>query len=87
MSVEEIDTPEFEKYLDSEMVFVKARGDISGVLRIYSYSYMSSIECIFMTELNLNFQNQEFGYTIKCANKAAIPKYEEFLMKVIDPIL
>jgi hypothetical protein len=38
MSVEEIDAPEFEKYLDSEHVYVKARGEVNGTLKIYAFS-------------------------------------------------
>ena len=87
MSVEEIDAPEFEKYLDSEMVFVKARGEVSGTLKIYAYSYHNILDSFFLIELNLDFPNQEVNYTIKSQKDDYISKYEEFLLKVIDPIL
>jgi len=87
MSVEEIDIPEFEKYLDSERVFVKARGEVSGILKIYAYSYHNNLDVIYLIELNLNFNNQEIDYTIKSQNSSSIPKYEEYILKVIDPIL
>lgn len=87
MSVEEIDAPEFEKYLDSEFLFVKARGEVNGALKIYAYSYELSTETIFLIELNLDFPNQEVNYTIKTQKDHLIPKFEEYLLKVIEPIL
>ena len=87
MSVEEIDAPEFEKYLDSEKVYVKARGEINGLLKIYAYSYEVNSNSIVLLELNLDFPNQDVVYVVKCQNEAIIPRYEDFILKVIEPIL
>jgi hypothetical protein len=87
MTVEEIDAPEFEKYLDGEFIFVKARGEVEGALKIFAYSNETSTNSIFLVELNLDFPNQEVNYTIKSQKDGLISKYEEYLLKVIDPIL
>jgi hypothetical protein len=87
MSVEEIDAPEFEKYLDSEHVYVKARGEINGTLKIYAFSYESNTNTNVLLELNLDFPGQEVTYTVKSSNETLIPKYEDYLLKVIEPIL
>ena len=87
MSVEEIDAPEFEKYLESEHVYVKARGEVNNVLKIYAYSYESSSDNIVLVELNLDFPNAEVTYTVKSLNEGIISKFEDFLLKIIEPIL
>lgn len=87
MSVEEIDAPEFEKYLESESVFVMARGEVGSSLKIFAYSCETETETIFLVELNLDFSAQELSFTIKSQRGNLIPKYEEFFLKVIEPIL
>lgn len=87
MAVEEIDAPEFEKYLESEKVYVKARGEVNGQLKIYAYSYESNMNLAVLLELNLDFPNQEVNYTVKCQNEKIIQMYEDFLLKIIEPIL
>jgi hypothetical protein len=87
MSVEEIDAPEFEKYLDSEHVYVKARGEVNGTLKIYAFSYESNSNSYALLEMNLDFPGQEVTYTVKSPNEGVIPSYEDYLLKVIEPIL
>lgn len=87
MSVEEIDAPEFEKYLESEHIYVKARGDKNGNLKIYAYSYESNTNSYVLIEMNLDFPGQEVTYTVKSAQEGVISSYEDFVLKVIDPIL
>ena len=87
MSVEEIDAPEFEKYLDSEFIFVKASGEVGRTLKIYAYSNETFTDSIFLIELNLDFAYRELNYTIKSQKDGLIYKYEEYLLKVIEPIL
>jgi hypothetical protein len=87
MSALEIDAEEFEKYLDSEKVFVKARGEINGTLKIFAYSYESNTNSLVLVEMNLDFAGQELQYTVKAQNEAVVTKYEDFLLKVIGPIL
>ena len=87
MSVEEIDAPEFEKYLDSEHVYVKARGEVNGTLKIFAYSFEANSNAFALIEMNLDFPNQELNYTVKSSNGGIIESYESFVLKVIEPIL
>jgi hypothetical protein len=87
MSAEEIDAEEFVKYLENEKVYVKAHGTVNDVLKMYLYSYEVSTDTFFITELILDFRNQDCTYTIKSPKDNLITKYEEYFLKVIEPIL
>ena len=87
MSVEEIDASEFEKYLDSEHLYVKARGEINGTIKIFAYSHESNTNSFVLIELNLDFPNLEVNYTVRSPSAAIIESFESHVLKVIEPIL
>ncbi len=87
MSALEIDAEEFEKYLDSEKIFVKARGEFNGTLKLFAYSIETQTNSFVLLEMNLDFAAQELQYTVKSQLEGVQTKYEDFLLKVIEPIL
>lgn len=87
ISVEEIDAEEFVKYLESENVFVRAHGEVDKTLKMYLYSYEISNDAYFLAEFIIDFKNMELNYTIKAMNNSLIKPYENYFLKIIDPIL
>jgi hypothetical protein len=87
ISVLEIDSAEFVKYLESEAIFVKAYGDVDNVLKIYLFSQDNITSSFYLAEVILDFNKQMMSYTIKTENKNFITKYEEYFLKVLEPIL
>jgi hypothetical protein len=86
MSAEEIDVDEFVKYLSNEKVFVEAKGNESPIL-FYCYSYETQTDCIFLTELKLDFNTGECSYLIKSEKDNLQSKYEDYFLKIIEPII
>lgn len=87
MSADEIDAPEFVKYLESENIFVTAYGELKKVLKMYLHSKETQNNNYHLVELILDFNTLELNYTLKSLNNNNSLKYEEYLMKIIEPIL
>ena len=87
MSADEIDAEEFVKYLESEKIFVQAHGQVKNVLKMYLHSKELQGNNFHLTELILNFNSLEVNYSLKSTNSNNSSKYEEYLMKIIEPIL
>jgi hypothetical protein len=54
---------------------------------MYLFSQDNITESFYLCELILEFGKQTAKYTIKSDNIQFMPKYEEYFLKVIDPIL
>jgi len=87
MSADEIDAPEFVKYLEGESIFVRAYGELNKKLKMYLHSKESQTNNYHLVELILDFNNLEVNYTLKSVNSNTSSKFEEYLMKIIEPIL
>ncbi len=87
MSADEIDAAEFVKYLESENIFVRAFGEINKILKMYLHSKETQSNNYYLVELILDFNTLEINYTLKSRNNSNAAKYEEYLMKIIEPIL
>ncbi len=88
MSVIEIDSAEFVKYLESEYyVYVKAFREENNTLKMYLFSQDNIAEAFYLTFLNLDFTSQTLNYTIKSHDRSLLEKYEEYFLNVIAPIL
>ena len=87
ISADEIDSPEFVKYLESENIFVRAYGEINKILKMYLHSKETQNGNYHLVELVLDFNGLELNYTLKSQNNSTTAKFEEYLMKVIEPIL
>lgn len=87
MSADEIDAPEFVKYLESEHIFVKAYGEANKILKMYLYSKEKKYNNYHLIELILDFNTLDLNYTLKSLNNNTASKYEEYFMKIIEPIL
>ena len=87
MSADEIDAPEFVKYLEGESIFVRAYGEINKILKMYLNSKEVQTNNYHLVELILDFNSLELNYTLKSLNNNTSSKYEEYLMKIIEPIL
>lgn len=87
MSADEIDAEEFVKYLEGEKIFVQAHGQSNKILKMYLHSKELQGNYFHLIELILNFNSLDLNYNLKSSNPNHSSKYEEYLMKVIDPIL
>ncbi len=87
MSADEIDADEFVKYLETEKIYVQAHGQANNILKMYLYSKELNENNFHLTELILNFNNLEVDFNLKSTNSRNSIKYEEYLMKIIEPIL
>lgn len=87
MSADEIDADEFVKYLESEKIFVQAHGQVNNTLKMYLYSKELQGENFHLIELVLNFSSLEVNYILKSTYPNNSSKYEDYFMKIIDPIL
>jgi hypothetical protein len=87
MSADEIDAEEFVKYLESEKIFVQAHGQVNNVLKMYLHSKELQGNNYYLTELILHFNCLEISFNIKSTNFNNSSKYEEYLIKIIEPIL
>ena len=87
ISADEIDSAEFFKYLESENIFVKAFGESNKILKMYLYSRETQNNNYHFVEMTIDFNTLELNYNLKSLNTSISSKYEEYLMKVIEPIL
>lgn len=89
LSVAEIDNDGFIQYLENEGIFVKAFVNIDKSLKIYGFSPFNTPEGVLylLVELILDFGTEELSYTVKSNNRNAVPRYEEYLGKIIEPLL
>ena len=87
MSADEIDAEEFVNYLEGEKIFVQAHGESNKILKMYLYSKELQGNCYHLIELILNFNSLNLDYSLKSSIPSHSSKYEEYLMKIIDPIL
>jgi hypothetical protein len=87
-SAEEIDTAEFIKYLESENIYVKANGEDGKTVKMFLFS-ISDSDVLYLSEMNINFETQELSYNLKTTNNSGnfLQKYEEFFLKVIEPLI
>ncbi len=87
MSADEIDAPEFVKYLEGEGIFVTAYGENKNVLKMYLHSKELQNNNYHLVELFLNFNTLEINYNLKSLNNNTSSMYEEYFMKIIEPLL
>ena len=87
MTAEELETDGFVKYLESNKVFVKAFGNIDNKLKMYVYSKAANSGIYFLCELLFDFKEFDLQYTIKTVETVSLASYEEYLLKILEPLL
>jgi hypothetical protein len=75
------------KYLESELIFVKAYGDVENELKLYLFSQDNITSSYYLAEMILDFNKQTLSYKIKTDNKNLISLFEDYFLKVLEPIL
>lgn len=84
---DDIDIPEYVKYLESKSIFTKAYGTNQGITTLFLFSCEKSKNVIFITKLILNANSGALEYELKCQSENLATNYNTYLYENISPLI
>ena len=87
MISDEVEVPEYVKYLESKYIFTKAYGTNNGVSTLFLFSCEASNNVIFITKLVLDANNNKIEYELKAASQDYANNYNNYLYENISPLI
>ncbi len=87
MIADEVEVPEYVKYLESKFIFTKAYGTNNGVSTLFLFSCEQSNNIIFIAKLVLDSTKQQIEYELKSSNEEYAKNYNNYLYENVSPLI
>ena len=87
MISDEVEVPEYVKYLESKYIFTKAYGTNNGVSTLFLFSCEANNNIIFIAKLVLDANNNKIEYELKAAAAEYANNYNNYLYENISPLI